>query len=76
VHNTFLHDVVEEVYMKQPPRYESKETPDFVYQLDKTIYDLKQALMVWYSRLSTKLQRLGVHHLKEICHCSFLITRM
>jgi hypothetical protein len=44
VQNVFLHDVLEEeVYMKQPPRYESKETLDYVCRLDKAIYDLKQA---------------------------------
>jgi hypothetical protein len=42
VQNTFLHGVLkEEVYMRQPPGYENRENPDFVCQLDKTIYGLK-----------------------------------
>jgi hypothetical protein len=56
VENVFLYDVLEEeVYMRQPTEYESKEHPDFVCRLDKAIYDLKQALRAWYARLSSKL---------------------
>ncbi|GJT65340.1 retrovirus-related pol polyprotein from transposon TNT 1-94 [Tanacetum coccineum] len=33
----------EEVYVKQPPGFESSEFPDYVYKLDKTLYGLKQA---------------------------------
>jgi hypothetical protein len=58
--NVFLHSVLEEeVYMKQPPGYEDKQYPDYVYHLKKAIYGLKQAPYAWYSRLSSKLQMLG-----------------
>jgi hypothetical protein len=54
--NVFLHSVLEEeVYMKQPPGYEDKQYPDYVYHLKKAIYGLKQAPCAWYSRLSSKL---------------------
>ncbi|GJV26007.1 retrovirus-related pol polyprotein from transposon TNT 1-94 [Tanacetum coccineum] len=33
----------EEVYVKQPPGFESSEFPNYVYKLDKAIYGLKQA---------------------------------
>jgi hypothetical protein len=60
VQNVYLHGVLEEeVYMRQPPGYESKEHPNFVCRLDKAIYGLKQALRAWYARLSSKLIHLG-----------------
>jgi hypothetical protein len=47
--NMFLHVVLEEeVYMRQPPRYESKESPHFVRKLDKMIYGLNLAPRAWY----------------------------
>jgi hypothetical protein len=60
VQNAFLHGVLKkEVYMRQPPRHESKTSPHHVCRLDKTIYGLKQAPRAWNSRLSDKLQQLG-----------------
>jgi hypothetical protein len=59
VHNTFLHGVLEEeVYMKQPPRFEDSSRPTYHYKLDKSLYVLKQAPCAWYSCRSTKLQAL------------------
>ncbi|GJZ26183.1 retrovirus-related pol polyprotein from transposon TNT 1-94, partial [Tanacetum coccineum] len=45
----------EEVYIQQPPRFESSEFPDHVCKLDKALYGLKQAPRAWYETLSTFL---------------------
>jgi hypothetical protein len=61
VQNVFLHGVLEQdVYMRQPPRYEDSSYLLHVCKLDKALYGLKQALKAWYSRLSLKLTKLGV----------------
>ena len=60
VQNAFLHGVLEEeVYMRQPPRYEDKSCPNYVCKLDKALYGLKQAPRAWFARLSKKLCELG-----------------
>jgi hypothetical protein len=41
----------EEVYVKQPPGFESVEFPHKVYRLRKAFYGLKQAPRAWYGRL-------------------------
>jgi hypothetical protein len=56
----FLHgDIQEEVYMYQPSGYVDQNHPHHVCRLQKPLYGLKQALRVWYSKLSTTLQSLG-----------------
>ena len=60
IKNAFLHGLLEEeVFMRQPPGYESKDKPDYICKLDKALYGLKQAPRAWYSRLSAKLQQHG-----------------
>ena len=45
VKNVFLHDgdLIEEVYMDQPPSYEDECHLDHVCKLHKALYGLKQA---------------------------------
>jgi len=56
VKSVFLNGVIsKEVYVKQSPGFEDHKCPDHVYKLKKSLYGLKQALSVWYDRLSNFL---------------------
>jgi hypothetical protein len=49
VKSAFLNGPIkEEVYMKQPPDFESEEYTNHAYKLHKTLYGLKQAPRAWY----------------------------
>nr|GEW11855.1 retrovirus-related Pol polyprotein from transposon TNT 1-94 [Tanacetum cinerariifolium] len=47
----------DEVYVKQPPGFESNEFPNHVFKLDKSFYGLKQAPRAWYETFSTFLTK-------------------
>jgi hypothetical protein len=52
VKSAFLNGFLEEeVYVRQPPSFESVEFPHRVYKLRKALYGLKQAPRAWYGRL-------------------------
>nr|GEY82839.1 retrovirus-related Pol polyprotein from transposon TNT 1-94 [Tanacetum cinerariifolium] len=52
VKRTFLNGILkEEVYVGQPLGFVSKQYPDHVYALDKTLYGLKQVPQAWYDVL-------------------------
>ncbi|KAJ9542477.1 hypothetical protein OSB04_028983 [Centaurea solstitialis] len=51
----------EEVYVKQPPGFESEKYPNHVYLLGKALYGLKQAPRAWYECLSTFLTSNNFH---------------
>jgi hypothetical protein len=52
VKSTFLNGVLEEeVYVRQPPGFESEKYPHWVYKLRKLLYGLKQAPRAWYGKL-------------------------
>ncbi|GJV25597.1 retrovirus-related pol polyprotein from transposon TNT 1-94 [Tanacetum coccineum] len=50
-----------EVYVKQPPGFESSEFHDYVCQLDKALYRLKQAPRAWYLKGTPSL---GLYYAK------------
>jgi hypothetical protein len=52
VKSAFLNGPIkEEVYVEQPPGFESEEHPNHVYKLHKTLYGLKQEPRAWYEYL-------------------------
>jgi hypothetical protein len=60
VKSAFLNGVIqEEVYVRQPPGFESPKYPDRVYKLSNALYGLKQAPRAWYARLKTFLLEHG-----------------
>jgi hypothetical protein len=49
VKSPFLNgSIKEEVYMEQPPGFESEEYPNHVYKLHKALYGFKQVPRAWY----------------------------
>ncbi|WVZ70450.1 hypothetical protein U9M48_019119 [Paspalum notatum var. saurae] len=60
VKSAFLNGFIEEeVYVRQPPGFESAKFPDRVYKLRKALYGLKQAPRAWYARLKSFLLKSG-----------------
>ncbi|WVZ76209.1 LOW QUALITY PROTEIN: hypothetical protein U9M48_024199 [Paspalum notatum var. saurae] len=60
VESAFLNGFIEEeVYVKQPPGFESARFPDRLYKLRKALYGLKQAPRAWYARLKIFLLKSG-----------------
>lgn len=52
VKTAFLHgDLQEEIYMQQPPLYQSAAQPDTVCRLHKALYGLKQSPRQWYLKI-------------------------
>ncbi|WVZ89054.1 LOW QUALITY PROTEIN: hypothetical protein U9M48_035513 [Paspalum notatum var. saurae] len=60
VKSAFLNGFIEEeVYVRQPPGFESARFSDRVYKLRKALYGLKQDPRAWYSRLKSFLLKSG-----------------
>ena len=60
VKNAFLQgELEEEVYMIQPPGFESRVHPNVVCRLKKPLYGLKQAPRAWHSKIMQYLHQIG-----------------
>nr|KAJ0213326.1 hypothetical protein LSAT_V11C400158820 [Lactuca sativa] len=64
VKSAFLHgQLIETVFMEQPPGFNDPQFPNHVCKLSKALYGLKQAPRAWFQRLNTFLLSNG-------CVCS------
>ncbi|KAL3533292.1 hypothetical protein ACH5RR_006813 [Cinchona calisaya] len=60
VKSAFLNGFIDqEVFVEQPPGFENKNLPNYVFKLSKALYGLKQAPRAWYERLSGFLTENG-----------------
>nr|GEU33566.1 retrovirus-related Pol polyprotein from transposon TNT 1-94 [Tanacetum cinerariifolium] len=60
VKSAFLNrDLKEEVYVFQPPGFESMSHPNKVFRLRKALYELKQAPCAWYSKIDEFFHKSG-----------------
>ena len=65
VNNVFRNDdLQEDVYIKQPPGFESS-SPYLVCKYQKDLYGLKQALRSWFQKLSSTLHTFRFHSTKS-----------
>ena len=62
VKNAFLHgDLVDEVYMEQPPRFIAQGESSLVCKLRKSLYDLKQSPRAWFGHFSKVVMEFGLN---------------
>ena len=67
VKTTFLNGVIEEeVYIEQPPGFDTHDKKTHVCQLKRALYGLKQAPIAWYERIDDFLMSLALPKLKYI----------
>jgi hypothetical protein len=71
VKSAFLKGVLEEeVYVRQPPAFESEQYPHWVYKLRKALYGLKLAPRAWCGRLRGSCLREVLRWGRSIRPCS------
>nr|AAX95066.1 retrotransposon protein, putative, unclassified [Oryza sativa Japonica Group]ABA91624.1 retrotransposon protein, putative, unclassified [Oryza sativa Japonica Group] len=61
VKSAFLNELLEEVYVAQPPGFVVDGQEHKVLHLDKALYGLRQAQRAWYAKLDASLLMLGFH---------------
>ncbi|RVW96741.1 Retrovirus-related Pol polyprotein from transposon TNT 1-94 [Vitis vinifera] len=61
IKNVFLHgELLEEVYMEQPPDFVAQGESDLVCKLRRSLYGLKQSPRAWFGRFSSVVQKFGM----------------
>lgn len=56
----FLYGLLDEtVYLEQPPGYVDSNFPDHVWELNRSLYGLKQSARQWHTRLVAQLKAMG-----------------
>ena len=85
IKKAFLHgDLVEEVYMKQPPGFVAQGESGLVCRLHRSLYGLKQSLQAWFGLFSSVVQEFGMtrstsdqyvfYHHTSLGQCIYLIV--
>ena len=85
IKNVFLHgDLVEEVYMEQPPGFVAQGESGLVCRLRRSLYGLKQSPRAWFSRFSSVVQEFGMlrstadhsvfYHHNSLGQCIYLVV--
>ncbi|GJU78727.1 ribonuclease H-like domain-containing protein [Tanacetum coccineum] len=65
VKNAFLHGQLSEtVYMHQPPGFVDSSHPNYVCHLQRSLYELKQALWAWFQWFASFITRVGFQYSK------------
>ena len=66
IKNAFLHgDLVEEVYMEQPPGFVAQGEIGRVCRLRKSLYGLKQSPRAWFGKFSEVIEKFGMQKSKS-----------
>ena len=62
IKNDFLHgDLVEEIYMEQPPGFVAQGEFSLVCRLRCSLYGLKQPPRAWFDRFSLVVREFGMY---------------
>ena len=68
IKTAFLHGVLppdETAYMEQPPGFEEPDKKDWVWQLSKSIYGMKQASQIWNKTFHDTVRSWGFQRTKN-----------
>ena len=74
IKNIFLHgDLVEEVYIEQPPGFVAQGESELICRPCHSLYGLKQSPRTWFSQFSSVVQEFDMPRSAEITRFSIII---